>query len=329
MQSRIFGKTNLELSVLGLGGGSFRSLDNVPTDSDAVDIVAAAFENGYTMIDTAPLYGDSERRIGIALRELSAQLPNNLVLNTKVGYRPHPFDYSYDATRKCVEESLATLGVTQLQLVHIHDVERSDLKTVMKGARRALHDMQTEGTIGYVGVSGGPVSILQEFIDTGEFDSLITHNRFNLLDQPAASLLKRAKKLGLGTINAAPFATGLLADPSRISPTHGYQPANPEVIYRALQIETICRNANLSIATVALRFSTDNPLVDLTVAGATSPNEARSAAAALEAHLPLSLLDQISQNFPPNKADNVELWRADKKLDEAALTGYVNKDRTS
>lgn len=311
MNHRQVGNLKPLISPIGLGCGHLGRIETVPSINDASIIVKTAHKLGINFLDTAPLYGqgESERRVGLALDTLTEAHKRDIVVNTKVGYRPDPFDYSYGATRICVEKSLEFLGMDQLQMVHIHDVERSDLDTVMNGARRALHELQHEGVIHHVGVSGGPVAVLGEFIETGEFDSVITHNRFNLLDQPARSLLERARQLQMITINAAPFATGLLADPNRSKLTYGYQPANQNVVERALKMETICRDAEIDLATTALRFSLESPLIDITIVGMKSTAEVETAVNAMSTSLPIGLLETINTSVPPNLIDDVEAWR--------------------
>ena len=126
------------VSPIGLGTVSLGLAERVPTDADATAIVRALFEVGANVIDTAPVYGEAERRIGIALRDLEDEAPPDLVVATKVGYRPDPFDYSEAQTRACVDESLRLLGRDRLDLVYIHDVEITKFDTVMNGSLVAL-----------------------------------------------------------------------------------------------------------------------------------------------------------------------------------------------
>ena len=194
------------VSPIGLGTVSLGLAERVPTDADATAIVRALFEVGANVIDTAPVYGEAERRIGIALRDLEDEAPPDLVVATKVGYRPDPFDYSEAQTRACVDESLRLLGRDRLDLVYIHDVEITKFDTVMNGSLVALQDLRASGVVGCIGVSGGTVDVLRQYVETGEFDAVLTHNRYTLLDQPAGGLIGRAHELGVAVTNAAPFS---------------------------------------------------------------------------------------------------------------------------
>ena len=281
----------------------------VESDAQAVEIVRATFEAGINFIDTAPFYGEAERRLGIVLKELADDAPDDLFINTKAGYRPDPFDYSEGQTIACVEKSLELLGLDLLHAVHIHDVERSDMTTVLNGALKGLQKLQDQRLVGHIGVSGGPVDLLTRYIETREFESVITHNRFNLLDQPAASLIDRANELGVAVINAAPFASGILARPTNLDTPYVYQPAPPEVRDRIGRISAICREFGVELPAAAVGFSVAKEKVAVTILGAAAPDEIKLAAAAAEADFPGELWDVIEREAPPNLVDNVEDWR--------------------
>ena len=281
----------------------------VTSDEQAVEVVRATFEAGINFIDTAPYYSKAERRLGIALKEIGDDAPNDLFINTKAGYRPDPFDYSEEQTIACVEKSLELLGLDLLHAVHVHDVERSDMNTVLNGALKGLQKLQDQRLVGHIGVSGGPVDLLIRYIDTGEFESVITHNRFSLLDQPAASLIDRANELGVAVINAAPFASGILARPANLDTPYVYQPAPPEVRDRIERISAICQEFGVELPAAAVGFSVDKEKVAVTILGAATPAEIKAAATAADAAFPPELWAAIEREAPPNLVDNVEDWR--------------------
>lgn len=306
---RPFGKTGHVVTAIGLGTLALGRSPRVNSDAQAVEIVRAAFEGGINFIDTAPLYGEAERRLGIALAELKDLIPADFVLNTKAGYRPDPFDYSEAKTLACVEQSLKLLGLERLHVVHIHDVERSDFKTVMNGARKALHKLQEQKIVGHVGVSGGPVDLLLKYVETGEFESVITHNRHTLLDQPALPLIKRAKELGLAVINAAPFASGILARPFDPAAPYVYHQVSTAVAGKVARLSEICARHGVDLPTAAVRLSVRNPDITTTVLGAAFPEEVGVAVAACHAELPEVLWEELERSVPPNTLDDVEFWR--------------------
>ena len=281
----------------------------VASDEQAVEVVRATFEAGINFIDTAPYYGEAERRLGIALKEIGDDVPDDLFINTKAGYRPDPFDYSEGQTIACVEKSLELLGLDLLHAVHIHDVERSDIDTVMNGSLKALQKLQDQRLVGHIGVSGGPVELLTSYIETGEFESVITHNRFNLLDQQAGPLIDRANELGVAVINAAPFASGILARPANLDSPYVYHTAPPEVRERIKRISDVCREFGVEVPAAAVGFSVEKEKIAVTILGAATPAEIKAAAAAAETEFPPELWAAIEREAPPNIVDNVEDWR--------------------
>ena len=299
------------VSPIGLGTVSLGLAERVPTDADATAIVRALFEVGANVIDTAPVYGEAERRIGIALRDLEDEAPPDLVVATKVGYRPDPFDYSEAQTRACVDESLRLLGRDRLDLVYIHDVEITKFDTVMNGSLVALQDLRASGVVGCIGVSGGTVDVLRQYVETGEFDAVLTHNRYTLLDQPAGGLIGRAHELGVAVTNAAPFSAGMLARPFDPGGTHtsgpfaalDFEQGRPEAIERVRTIAAIAAGYGVDLPTAAVRFSTRNPAVQLTVLGAESSDEVATAARAATAEIPDRMWAEIAKAAPPNLVD--------------------------
>ncbi len=311
MPRRRFGRTDLTVSPIGLGTVSLGLSERVPTDADATAIVRALFNVGANVIDTAPVYGEAERRIGIALRDLEGEAPRDLVVATKVGYRPDPFDYSEAQTRACVDQSLRLLARDRLDLIYIHDVEVTAFDTVMNGSLVALRDLQTQGVVGYIGVSGGTVKVLRSYVETGEFDAVLTHNRYTLLDQPAGGLISRAHELGVAVTNAAPFSAGMLARPFDAGGTHTsgpfaaleFEQGRPDAMDRVRTIAKIVAAYGVDLPTAAVRFSTRNPEVQLTVLGAESSDEVAAAARAATMEIPDSMWAEIAEAAPPNLDD--------------------------
>lgn len=297
------------MTPIGLGTVALGRSPRVKSDAQAVEIVRAAFEAGVNFIDTAPLYGVAEHRLGVALKNLSGEVPDDLVINTKAGYRPDPFDYSEKQTIACVERSLDLLGLDFIHYVHIHDVERAEIATVLDGALKGLQKLKQQKVVGHIGVAGGPVDLLSEYVETGEFESVITHNRFNLLDRPATALIKRASELGMAVVNAAPFASGILARPENLDTPYIYHPAPQEVRDRVERIAAICKDFGVGVPAAAVRFSTRNDDVAVTILGAASPAEIRAAAEAAEMDIDPELWTAIDREAPPNLIDVVEEWR--------------------
>src|ERR1700682_4652491 len=81
---RKFGRTGLEVTVLGFGAARLCDIYVVLDDATAIATVEAAASSGITLFDAAPLYGQgsAEHRVGTALRRQPA---GSFVLSSKVG----------------------------------------------------------------------------------------------------------------------------------------------------------------------------------------------------------------------------------------------------
>ena len=130
------------------------------------------------------------RRVGAVIAERGG-LPPSFVLATKVDPDPRTGDYSGDRARRSAEESLQRLGVSQFQLLYLHDPEVIRFEEAMApgGPVEALVELRRSGAAQYIGVAGGPVDLMTRFVRTGVFDVLLTHNRFTLVDRTADQLI--------------------------------------------------------------------------------------------------------------------------------------------
>ncbi|MGI8913517.1 MAG: aldo/keto reductase [Chloroflexota bacterium] len=275
MQTRLLGATGLEVSAVGWGGAGITLYGGV-ADDQVFATLDRARELGVNYWDTAPLYGrgKSEELIGRYLSSMGGGIAP--VVATKVGYLPDGFDYSFDATMHCLEGSMRRLRLDHLPLVQIHDIEHSSLAFIMsrKGAYAALARMKAEGVVGHIGVSGGPPDLLLEAIETREFETVITHSRYTLLNTSAGErLIPRARELGIGVINGGPYATGILATGPIAGAHVQYREAPAEVLEHVQTMQEFFAANGLELREAALGLSLINPGITVTIPGARSPQE--------------------------------------------------------
>lgn len=245
-------------------------------EPQATAVVRRFLEGPLNFLDTAAWYGEgrSEERIGAVLADAGGP-PEGLVLSTKVEPDPTTGDYSGRQVRRSVEASLTRLGVDRVDVLHLHDPERMSFEeaTAPGGPVEELLRIKDEGLTRALGVGGGPVALMAEFLRTGAFDVLLTHNRWTLVDRSAGALLDEAVELGVGVMNGAPYGGGILAEGAARRQTYAYRPASHETLARVRTMEDVCARHGVPLALAALQFSLRDPRITSTVVGATEPGQ--------------------------------------------------------
>ena len=264
--------TNVCLGTSPLGGMPAIYGHDVGAEQ-AVATVHRFLQSPLTFIDTSNEYGDgeSERRIGTALRE-AGTARDAVVIASKAD--PARRATTFDGARvlESFNESVGRLGVERLDLFHLHDPERFELAyLVREGVIDAMRRLKDEGHAGLVGVAGGSVDEMHRYLDLGVFDVLLHHNGYTLLDQSAEPLIDHARDAGVAFLNAAPYASGMLAKPAQENPRYQYRAPDPETQSRVAQLHGVCAEHHVPLAALALQFSTRDPRITSTVVGASTP----------------------------------------------------------
>lgn len=271
---RPLGSTGLSVTPLAIGCAPLGDMPEtfaygVPEER-ALDALRAAFTGPISFIDTAASYGDgeSERRIGIVLRELGG-VPDGYVLATKADRDFQTGDFSGDQMRRSVERSLRLLGLDRLAICYLHDPEHTTFEAAMApgGPVEALRRLKDEGVIGHVGLAGGPIDMSVQYLETGQFELVITHNRYTLLNRAAAPLLDLAARNGVPLMNAAPYGSGILAKGPDAYPRYAYQQASRSMLDEAHRADALCRQFGVPLAAAALQFSLRDPRIASTIVG--------------------------------------------------------------
>ncbi|GAB7048022.1 aldo/keto reductase [Catenuloplanes indicus] len=284
------GGSDVLVTRLGLGLAPIGGLYAPVGDETATAVVDRAWERGIRLFGTAPLYGHglSERRAGAALRDRPR---HQLVLSTKAGRLIVPggardplwaestsravFDFSAAGIRRSVEESLDRLGLDRVDLLHLHDPDDHYLPALHE-ALPALAELRRSGAVGAISIGMNQASMPAAFIRAMGApgpDAVMVAGRYTLLDQSALDdLLPLAARRGISVLAAAPYNSGLLADP-RPGSRFDYAPARRELLDRALKIKDICRGYGIPLRAAALQFAFGHPAVAAVVCGARTPAE--------------------------------------------------------
>jgi len=144
MHRRRLGRTGLQVSVVGFGGIPIIALSR----EKAEKVVRYAYEKGVNYFDTARAYGDSEEKMGAALKDVR----DEVVLATKTHQRTKEA-----AARAGLKQSLRNLQTDRIDLVQLHGIDSEQLlKKAMssEGALSALEEAKAQGKIDHIGISG-------------------------------------------------------------------------------------------------------------------------------------------------------------------------------
>jgi D-threo-aldose 1-dehydrogenase len=308
---------------LGLGGAPLGNLYAPLADEEAQRTVEEAWRLGLRYFDTAPLYGHglSEQRLGRALR---GKPRDAFVLSTKVGrlLSPDPappverdgyvrglpmaprFDYSHDGALRSIEQSLERLGLSRIDIVFIHDIDRhthgaaaqpARFREAMDGAYRALERLRHEGVVGAIGIGVNEWEVCRDALAEGDFDCLMLAGRYTLLDDSAGrELVPLCLARGVKLVLAGVFNSGILASGATPGAHFHYRPAPAAVRARVDRIAATCARFGVALPAAALRFALDCPCAAAVVVGARSAGEIAQSVAHAHAPVPAALWDALA-----------------------------------
>jgi D-threo-aldose 1-dehydrogenase len=320
------GDRGVALTRLGLGTAWLGNMYTPVEAESAATIVRLALQGGMRLIDTAPLYGYglSERRLGEALTGVSR---DTFVLSTKVGRSLRPrrsgdrlptnynatgplfvdvpdlhadYDFSYDATMRCVADSLNRTGLDRLDVVLIHDPD-DHFTTAVEGAYRALARLKGEGVLDAIGIGMNQAEMLTRFVETVSIDVVLLAGEYTLLDQNGlGEMLPACQAAGVGVILGGIYNTGILADPTP-GACYKYQVAPTSVVARAQKMQTVCARHGVPLKAAAIQFPFGHPAVSSVLAGVRSVEELADNVAMLTWPIPVDMwLELRSEGLLPD-----------------------------
>jgi D-threo-aldose 1-dehydrogenase len=301
---RRLGRTGLTVSAVCAGGGPLGSMPqnfgyDVPAER-GIDTVIRVLRSPIRFLDTSNSYsgGESERRIAAAV-SAAGGLPDDFVLATKVD-RDRNGDFSGARVRRSLEESLARLDMQQVPLLYLHDPEHISFEAAMApgGPVEELQRIRDEGLARHLGVAGGPVGLMKQFVDTGIFDVVLTHNRYTLVDRAAEPLIGAASAVGVAVVNAAVYGGGILAKGVADSHRYAYSAAPQAVLHAVAAIEKACAAYGVPLPAAALRFSMRDPRITSTVIGISRPERVDECLSHVTWEIPDEFWAEVDRHVP-------------------------------
>lgn len=321
MELRIFGRTGMQLSVLGFGCGAVGGFMVRGDPADQERTIARAIAAGVNYFDTAVQYGngESERNLGRVLQKLK---PANVVVGTKIRLQPHEFGRVAEAVTTSLEASLARLRLDRVDIFHLHNPITATggglaltVQQVLGDVVPAFERMRQQGKIRFLGVTAvGDTAALHQAIDSGAFDS--AHVVYNMLNPSAAEelpadypaqdyerLFDRTKAAGVGVVGIRVLAGGALSGSTE---RHSIASPAPEPIGSALSytadvdrarrlMPLVSEGFAASLTEAATRFALSHPAMGTILVGMATPQEFEDALAAVQkGPLPRAALDRLS-----------------------------------
>ncbi|MFE7311805.1 aldo/keto reductase [Streptomyces sp. NPDC057555] len=313
---------------LGFGTAPMGNMFRAIPEDESQATLQAAWDQGIRFYDTAPFYGAglAEIRLG---KMLSQQPRDSYVLSTKVGRvihdevedptardlgekgglfehgRPNKMtdDYSADATKRSIEDSLKRLNTDRLDIVWVHDIAQdfhgdrwlAQFETARTGAFRVLDDLRDQGVIKAWGLGVNRVEPVELTLalDEPRPDGFLLAGRYTLLDhrQALQRLLPAAQEQGVDMVVGGPYSSGVL-----VGGTHfEYQPAPDHILRTVRHIRELAERHGVTVKAAALQFALAHPAAAAAIPGATHPSRIAEDLSALREEIPAAFWQDLRE----------------------------------
>jgi L-galactose dehydrogenase/L-glyceraldehyde 3-phosphate reductase len=321
MELRTYGRTGMQVSLLGFGCGSVGGLMVRGDPRDQERTIAHALAAGVNYFDTAVQYGDgeSEKNLGRVLQSLK---PANVFVGTKVRVPVADRGRIADAVTKSLEDSLTRLHRDHVDIFHLHNSITAtgggpalSVQQVLGEVVPAFERLRQQGKTRFLGLTAvGETAALHKAIDSRAFDS--AQVVYNMLNPSAASALPQnypaqdygrlfdhTKAEGTGVIVIRVLAGGALSGSEE---RHAIASPPPEPIGSAMNYNAdIARARRLmplvtegfaaNLTEAATRFAITEPSIGTVLVGMATPQQFEDAlAAVLKGPLPPAALGRLT-----------------------------------
>jgi aryl-alcohol dehydrogenase-like predicted oxidoreductase len=304
------GRTDLEVSVIGLGCGNFGGIGSAPElfgqgedEQAAFALMDAAREHGITLFDTANAYGGGRSETTVGRWLASRRARDEIVLTTKVRNRvgPGPGDEGLSARhiREQIDASLGRLGTDRVDLYLAHEPDQS---VPIDETMAAFDELIQAGKVRHAGLSNYDGGQVREAVAAAGAAGLHTpanlQNSYSLLDRGAAEdVFEVCAAYGIGFTAYSPLAGGWLTgkyragepypDGSRMRLRPGpYREFEQPEIFAALeQLERQAAGRGVSLAALGLAWVLTDPGVTAAIVGPRRPEQLAPAIEALDVDL--------------------------------------------
>jgi D-threo-aldose 1-dehydrogenase len=319
----------------GLGGVTLGNEFEVITDEVAYKTLDAAWSGGVRYYDVSPWYG-----LGLAERRFGNYLHNKnrdeYILSSKVGkllkaskqnngrsnfpFSPSPnnvvFDYSADGVRRSVEDSLQRLGISDLDIVFVHDISsdnkllptswQQQFEIALKGAFPALARMKEQGIIRGWGIGVNTPEPILRVIQEADPDVCLLASQYSLIDHANAlnNVFPVARQHNVKFVIGSSLNAGFISG----SPRYNYGKNSWDIprkyIEKREKLRAVAAQYGVDLRTAALRFSAAPDVAAALIVGARSEEQVLANVTSMQATIPpdfwaeLKRQKLIEQNAP-------------------------------
>lgn len=267
MQKRKLGKSNLDVSAMGLGCMGMSFGYGPPKDTqEMISVIRAAVERGVTFFDTAEVYGPftNEELVGEALTPFRQQV----AIATKFGFKLDPktgkqagLDSRPEHIKEVAEASLRRLKTDVIDLLYQH---RVDPEVPIEDVAGAVKDLIQQGKVRHFGLSEAGVQVIRRAHAVQPVTAL--QSEYSLWwREPEAEIIPMLEELGIGFVPFSPLGKGYLTgkiDESTTFDSTDFRNTVPRFSPEARKanravielLETIARRKNATPAQIALAW---------------------------------------------------------------------------
>jgi D-threo-aldose 1-dehydrogenase len=319
----------------GLGGVPLGNEFEIITDEDAFKTLDAAWSAGVRYYDVSPWYGLglAERRFGYYLHNKNR---DEYILSSKVGkllkasrqndakssfpFSPSPnnvvFDYTADGVQRSVEDSLQRLGVSNLDIVFVHDISpdnkllptpwQEQFEIALRGAFPALDRMKAEGIIKGWGIGVNTPEPILRVMQEADPDICLLASQYSLIEHANAlnSIFPVARQRNVKFVIGSSLNAGFISG----SPRYNYGKNSWDIPRRYIEkrekLRAVAAQYGADLRTAALHFSAAPDVAAALIVGARSEEQVLADVTSMQARIPpefwaeLKRQKLIEQNAP-------------------------------
>ena len=319
METSRLGRTDIELTRIGLGCGSFGGVGSNPatwgqgeSEEEAFELLDAAVAAGIAFFDTAASYGGgrSEAWIGNWREDRASQVLLSSKVFSSVTGDPDDHGLAGERILREIEGTLERLRTERLDmyLTHVPDPE-----TPVEETLRALDELVRAGKVRAIGGGNLKAHQLEEALETSDRLGLVRYewvqNEFSLLERGSEDVMAICEREGLGFTPFSPLAGGWLTGKYRRGESYPagsrmtmrpepYEALENERTFDALEaFEAAASERGVEPAALAIAWILGDPRVTAVIAGPRRPDQLGPYLAALELPLSEQERDDLAELF--------------------------------